>query len=246
MLPKDGVIVLTPDSKRMQQEIKSARKAKKEESSWPSLSYLWPLHPVVDWCIDKGIAPLGRQEAPVISLLEGVAQDEAVVLVSALLPNRRSQPLLQDWYAVRFVRGKQKELLPFAAWAERAKILHHPLPNRNRPVDLGALCLLVPLAVDAARLAMKSHWCDREVENKAKLSKEKNRLENLRNRRFDKEVLELGKRDKNEIYARVNKVFAPFIHFVEESMTAGDEPFIEVLAVFRHEDGYQTKGKAKS
>ena len=93
---------------------------------------------------------------------------------------------------------------------------------------------------------MKTHWCDVEFEIKAKLTKERNRLEYLRNRRFDRDVLELGKFDKNEIYNRVNKVFAPFVHFVEESMTAGNEPFIEVLALFRHEDGYQPKGKART
>jgi ERCC4-related helicase len=246
VLPKDGVIVLTPDRLRVQEEIKLARNAHSDESSWPRLSYLWPLHPVVDWCIEKSIAPFGRQEAPVVSLLDGVAPDEAVVLVSALLPNRRSQPLQQEWYAVRFVKGKQKEVLPFGDWAEKAKVLRRPIPNRNRPVDLNALSLLVPTAVEAARSTMKLHWCDVELEVKTKLNKELNRLEALRNRRFTQEVLDQGKRDKAEIQVRVNRVFEPFLHFVRESMTAGNEPFVEVLAVFRHEDGYQAKGKVKS
>jgi len=246
VLPEDGVIVLTPDRLRVQEEIKLARNVRSDESSWPRLSYLWPLHPVVDWCIEKGIAPFGRQEAPVVSLMDGVAQDEAVVLASALLPNRRSQPLLQEWYAVRFVKGKQKEVLPFGDWAEKAKVLRRPIPNRNRPIDLNALAALVPVAVDAARASMKAHWCDEELAIKTKLTRELNRLEALRNRRFTQEVLEQGKRDKAEIQARVNKVFDPFLRFVKESMTAGNEPFLEVLAVFRHEDGYHPKGKVKS
>jgi hypothetical protein len=49
-------------------EIKLARR---EESAWPKVSYLWPLHPVVDWCNDKAVAHLGRIEAPVVSLLDG-------------------------------------------------------------------------------------------------------------------------------------------------------------------------------
>ena len=73
VLPEDGVIVMTPDRMRVQDEIKLARDARdvrSGESSWPKLSYLWPLHPVMDWCIEKGIAPFGRQEAPV-SLIVG-------------------------------------------------------------------------------------------------------------------------------------------------------------------------------
>jgi hypothetical protein len=106
VVPDDGVLVLTPDRHRIQDEIKLARR---EESAWPKVSYLWPLHPVVDWCNDKAVAHLGRMEAPIISLIDGIAVDEAVVLVSALLPNRRSQALFQEWYAVRFVGGAQKE-----------------------------------------------------------------------------------------------------------------------------------------
>ncbi len=243
VVPEDGVLVLTPDRNRIQEEIKLARR---EESAWPKLSYLWPLHPVVDWCNDKAVAPFGRLEAPVLSLLEGVAADEAVVLVSALLPNRRSQPLLQEWYAVRFVRGAQKGTIPFATWAELAKIARRALPNRNVPVDLTALRALVPQAVDAAREITMAHWKEREAEINAKLDRELTRLEALRNRRFAQLVLDLGERDKNQINARVNKLFEPFFRFVQESMTAGKEPFIEVLAVFRNEAGYRAERGAAS
>jgi hypothetical protein len=59
-------------------------------------------------------------------------------------------------------------------------------------------------------------------------------------------VLDFGQRDRNEIQVRVNKIFEPIFRFVKESMTAGHSPFLEVLAVFRHEAGYQKKGKAAS
>ena len=83
-----------------------------------------------------------------------------------------------------------------------------------------------------------AHWKEREAEINAKLNRELVRLEALRNRRFTQLVLDYGERDKNQVNARVNKVFEPFFRFVEESMTAGKEPFIEVLAVFRNEAGF--------
>jgi hypothetical protein len=240
VVPEDGVLVITPDRARMQDEIKSARR---EESAWPKVSFLWPLHPVVDWCNDKALAPFGRLEAPVLSLLDGIGPGEAVVLVSALLPNRRSQPLFQEWYAVQFVNNALREITPFSAWAEQAKLARRALPNRNQPIDLSALGALVPSAVEVARTTMLAHWRDREADIDAKLNRELNRLESLRNRRFAQEVLDFGQRDKNEIKARVEKLFAPFLRFVQESMTAGKEPFIEVLAVFRHENGYRPSSR---
>ena len=243
VVPDDGVLVLTPDADRIQEEIKLARR---EELAWPKLSYLWPLHPVVDWCNDRAVAPLGRLEAPLVSLLEGLVSDEAVVLVSASLPNGRSQPLLQEWYAVRFLGGVLTETLSFEAWAERAKIARRSLPNRNVPVDLTALRALVAPAVDAARERTLALWKDREADLQAKLDRELDRLTALRNRRFSQLVLDFGERDKDQINARVDKVFEPFFRFVRDSMTAGKEPFVEVLAVFRHEAGYRPQGGAAS
>ena len=243
VLPDDGTLVLTPDRQRVQEEIKLARR---EESAWPRLSYLWPLHPVVDWCNDKALAPMGRLEAPIVSLLDGVPRNEAIVVVSALLPNRRSQPLFQEWFAVRFVGGLQKDVVPFAAWAEKAGVARRALPNRKKPVDADALRSLVPPAVDAARATTMAHWNDRQAEIRAKLDHELERLQALRNRRFAQLVFDFGERDRKEITARVDKLFQPFFRFVEDSMTAGKEPFVEVLAVFRNEAGYAPRGGGAS
>ncbi len=180
-----------------------------------------------------------------MSLLEGIDKDEAVVVVSALLPNRRSQPLFHEWFAVRFVDGQRKNILPFARWAEGA-IGHRAHPNRNAPVDVGPLRSLVAPAVEGARSATLARWKEREAELAAKLERELTRLRALRNRRFDQLVFDFGRRDRSEINAEVDKVFAPFLRFVEESMTAGKEPFIEVLAVFRHEAGFRPRAGSAS
>jgi hypothetical protein len=249
VVPDDGVLVLTPDRHRIQDEIKLARR---EESAWPKVSYLWPLHPLVDWCNDKAVAHLGRMEAPIISLIDGLAVDEAVVLVSALLPNRRSQALLQEWYAVRFVGGAQKEAVPFAMWAERAKVARRPLPNRNLPIDVAAFRALVPPAVDAARAATLSHWADEEKKLKTKLDAELRRLNALHDQRFAQMVSDamdrivrgatFGEVERAEIRAKVDKIFEPFQRFVRDSMTAGKEPFVEVLALFRNEAAVHPAG----
>jgi hypothetical protein len=251
VMPADGVLVLTPDRQRIQDEIKLARR---EESAWPKVSYLWPLHPIVDWCNDKAVAHLGRLEAPVISLLDGLAVNEAVVLVSALLPNRRSQPLFQEWYAVRFVGGVQKDALPFAAWVEQAKVARKALPNRNLPIDLSAYRRAHPTRRGSRARHADGALGQEEASLRDKLDAELRRLQELHDRRFAAARLRrdaraacgaaLRRHEKGEIRARVDKLFEPFKRFVRESMTAGKEPFIEVLAVFRNEGAPSPGGSA--
>ncbi len=49
---------------RIAEEIEKARQAKKGEESWPSLHYLWPQHPIMDWLSDRVLTAFGRHRAP--------------------------------------------------------------------------------------------------------------------------------------------------------------------------------------
>jgi hypothetical protein len=239
----DHVVVLSPDRSAMQARIAAARR---EESTWPRVSYLWALHPVVDWCCDKAEGQFGRMTAPVLTLLGGLSADEAVVLVSGLLPNRRAQPLLHQWYAARFRKEKLQEVEPFASWAARLDLPGRRLTNRNVPAHLDALRALLTPAIDAVQSQVMTRWKAREQVLNAKLDDELTRLEDLKNRQlgqlgFDWEAATLSDAQQRD-RRRVETLFQPFFRFVEDSMTAGERPFLEVLAVFRAETGYVSGG----
>ena len=142
VLHADGVVVLTPDKAAMQKAIVDARG--NEDAPWPRQQYLWPNNPVVQWCQDKGRAAFGRHTAPILTLVDGLPDEEAVVVVSGLVPNRRSQPLVHRWFAVRFRDGALHELEDFGDFARRLQLGRRRLPSRNVPADLVILKLTLP------------------------------------------------------------------------------------------------------
>ncbi|MEU0955463.1 DEAD/DEAH box helicase [Streptomyces niveus] len=65
-------------------------------SSWPEISLLTDLHPVVEWLTDKVLVGMGRQEAPMITA--NVA--EPVYLVQGVYSNKLGRPTVVKWMGV--------------------------------------------------------------------------------------------------------------------------------------------------
>ncbi len=85
MRPADKVYVLSTNRQVVQNAIETARNT----DEWPTIQYLWPLHPMVQWLDFKMLSLVGRQRAPVIRVQRGVAPEEALVLISALIADGR-------------------------------------------------------------------------------------------------------------------------------------------------------------
>ena len=93
IVPENWRFVLTSDRDRMNEAIAESRR---DEATWPRQHYLWRLHPVVAWLNDRMLAAFGRHEAPVLAGVPGLAPDETVFVISGLVPNRKSHPLVID------------------------------------------------------------------------------------------------------------------------------------------------------
>jgi ERCC4-related helicase len=65
-------------------------------SSWPEISLLTDLHPVVEWLTDKVLVRLGRQEAPMITA--NVA--EPIYLVQGVYSNKLGRPTVVKWMGI--------------------------------------------------------------------------------------------------------------------------------------------------
>ena len=72
------------------------RAVAKGKITWPGVGYASDLHPLVEWLVDRLLARLGRQEAPVLT----AAVDGPVVLVQGVYANALGRATVVDWMAV--------------------------------------------------------------------------------------------------------------------------------------------------
>lgn len=230
--PADGRLVLTADPAAMQRAIDDARG---QDSAWPQVHYLWRLSPVVAWANDRLAASFGRHAAPVLQLTDGLAPDERVFLVSGLIPNRRSQPLVHRWFGVVFRRGALDRVEPFAETRRRLGLGARDLPNRQAPLDLDALATLRAPAVAAARARMSELRRAFEDDINPQLNRELQRLEALKTRQLDHQegLLAARKITPEELdrqRRRIDAIFDHYFDWIEDTMTSEDTPFIQIMA----------------
>jgi len=151
MRPTDHVYALSANTEVVKNAIKSAR----DGDAWPTIHHLWALHPMLQWLDYKLLSLVGRQRAPVIRVPRGIATGESLVLISALIPNRRGQPVLNDWFAVRIgSNGKVLGDLSIEELIKATGLGHEEFPNAGKPFDAKSLQGLLAPALDYAGLRM--------------------------------------------------------------------------------------------
>ncbi len=245
--PSDGRVRLTCRPEVMEAVLEDARR---REDSWPKVHYFWAVGPVTDWLCDRLREEFGRHEAPVIRVREPFRPGEAVFLVSAVLPNELAEPLLQEWYAVRFLPSSDPKgytldrVQAFADFLAEARLDPEGLPNPGTELPLADLQTLVGPAVDEAlsRLGSEREGLEARL---ARLRQERlERLEYLKERRLALVEEQFGGRtDRLAEHARarrrreVERLFADHRRWTEARLTPAAEPFVQVLGVlFRPDD----------
>lgn len=117
-------------------------------SSWPEISLLTDLHPVVEWLTDKVLVKLGRQEAPVIT-----ADVEApVYLVQGIYSNALGRPTVVKWMAVT---GDEvtDDMVGILREASIGPTMANPLQRH----DLDGLRAGIPAALETAEAFLSRH-----------------------------------------------------------------------------------------
>jgi ERCC4-related helicase len=154
-LPRGREFLLTTDRGRVQRAIAEARRRAKEgESSWPREQLLWELHPVLQWLLDKVMCRFQRHEAPVV-VAPKLGKGRAAYLFQGLLSNKRSQPVVVEWFAVYLRPGRPLEVGPFGRLLGETGF-EQGLANTGQESRLtGAVKGRLPQAVEAAKQHMR-------------------------------------------------------------------------------------------
>jgi ERCC4-related helicase len=231
-------LVLSTRPRALQQELEHSRTRKQQALE---LEYLWPLHPLVDWLVDRGLATFGRHEAPVLQLTSGLEPAEVVMVLQGTIPNRSGQPVIQEWVGVRFLGSglKVASVEPFTTIAERLQLGQRDYPNRQLAVP-DSLKLQRAQAVREAHaylLQRRQEWIARM---QPLLAEQSERLERLRGKQVqqlklnfeqDGSVVAVKAEKLRQGELRVERLFDSHRRYVEDVMTTEEAPYLKLVAV---------------
>ena len=237
VVPEHGRFRLTTDRQAMGEAIAESRR---DEAAWPKVHYLWRLNPVVGWLNDRMLAAFGRHEAPVMVGIPSLADDEAVFVLSGVVPNRKSHPLVHEWVAVTFRGADVRGVERFEELLERTRLAKETVPNRGIAPELARLRELLPDAVEWAKTWLDDHRRAFEKEINEKLNRELEALEVLKRQRVGQLELKLEQSGQSEAFKerlrstgerQIEQVFDDYLEWVQETMTLERQPYIKVVSV---------------
>lgn len=228
---------------RMMEAMETARQARAEDDTWPTLHYLWPQHPIMEWLADRVLANFGRHQAPVLQSAQLPAGAQAFVLMS-LVPNRKGQPLLVEWQvAYRADAAASFSLEPFDDFAQRIGLKAAAMANRSSslPPPLPELQAGLPLAVAAMSAFMQAKQAIFAASSAQRLQGTLDDLERLQGRQITQLSLQL----ENQLEAvrrgrferrteQIHRVFDDYRQWVQDTLTTEPLPWIQVVAALCH------------
>ncbi|MFJ3889471.1 DEAD/DEAH box helicase [Streptomyces rubrogriseus] len=123
-------------------------------SSWPEISLLTDLHPVVEWLTDKVLVGMGRQEAPMITA--NVA--EPIYLVQGVYSNKLGRPTVVKWMGVTWRKASREGLIDddMVSLLRRCGV-GPTMANKRRYRDPAPLREALPDVLDTAEAFLNTH-----------------------------------------------------------------------------------------
>jgi superfamily II DNA or RNA helicase len=235
--PDNWQFMLSSNKETMMQEIARSRQ---DENAWPKIHYLWPQHPVVDWLQDRTLTCFGRHTAPVIVTKNGLQTGETVFIISGLIPNRKSHPLVHEWFGICFIHGKYHSIKPFKEILQQTQLGHKPIPNPGSEINKTPIIALLPQAIAHASEWMTNKRNAFEDHINKQLNAQLEELDRLRAGQHQQLALQLDtskqleavKQSKKEQRTlEINKIFDDYIQWVEDTMTTESQAYLQVISV---------------
>jgi hypothetical protein len=229
VMPADGYLRLSPDKSLCLSEMRRSLRDSLSEKAWPSVQFLWPLHPLFEWLGERVSQLVKRGEAPLLGLRGGISDNEAIFIVSGVIANRRATPVVDAWFGLRYSRGAFVEEMTMEKVLGMTGLRRNDLPNLGALTEADRLRVesLVPNAVAEAGKVLERRKGEYLARVEPLIQEELERLGNLQKRR--QYVLDLGPR-ANADKDKVSDLFNKFVDFVNESLEISDRPHLRIIA----------------
>lgn len=213
---------VTADRDVAQRSLDAARSS--TNSSWPEVAYLSPLHPLMDWLVDKLLVQVGRNQAPMIA----AAVEAPTFCVQGLWSNGQGRPQLVEWMAVTPHDGGEHRIEDLFEALRRAGV-GPGMPNTGQPIDTTPLTAALPGVVEASRRELGRRRAAHDDQVEALLAAPTERLGEWV-QRSNQLAFQLDERRRNQRERQVGEVRNDTQRLIESLRTTGD-PMIRVLAV---------------
>ncbi len=235
--PSDDRFVLSSDIQLINESLQQGRD---ENSAWPTIQYLWPLHPVMEWLEDRVLSAFGRHTAPIIRLPQQLKSNEHWVLLQGGYPNRRGQMHLQLWCAVHIQGGQVVNSCSLPRFLELFNVEQWVNPAYNAD-DQAQLQQLLPLAIQHAKAQFEVQRQQYENSSNQRLNQQMSELERLKQRhiehiQYSMDQLQISEnqrlRRKADQLAHIDRVFEDYLHWLENTQLIEKQPYLQVVALF--------------
>lgn len=228
--PKDWHFKLTNDLEVINQEIKNSRK---DESAWPSIHYLWEQHPLLEWIKDKLLSNFDRLQAPVLKL-NTLKNDELIYIISGLIPNKKAQPMINEWIGVNFKSNSFESILTLDDVFEQTQISSKKFPNSATDYDLSDMENNLHVAIEESTKYIQNLRDEFETDLITKFVEYEEELNKLKERHLGQLEMDFNQESKKlEKQREVEKIFKDYHQWIKDSMEIENEPFIQVIAVLK-------------
>jgi hypothetical protein len=232
-MPENNFLRISSDKEFCMKEMQRSLQASMSENAWPKTQFLWPLHPLFEWANDKAGLLFGRQEAPILGLTAGIKSSESIFIVSGLIPNRKANPMVHQWFGLRFNDGQFSDVMDMREVLALSKINQQQLPNTNRLTenDCKVLAALLPTVVKEANKLMRIYWQVFKKKTDPKLNEELDKLSVLQKEHYVQISLFESERKRSQESRRVDDIFDRFVQWVKDTLELDKSAFIQIIAV---------------
>lgn len=233
-IPDADYLRLSTDKSFCMEEMKRSMQNNMSETAWPKTQYLWPLHPIFSWVNDKSGLLFKRNEAALIGLSGAISSSEYIFIVAGTIPNRKSTPVVDEWFCLKFSEGKFINELTMKEVLRETGFRLENIPNlANISVQRRKEAQeLLPTVVEKAREVLGRHCDNYRQRVEPQISEEIDKLIKLQNRHKEYKLsLFENERKKSEEERKVDRIFNQFIDWVTDTLEIENNPYLRIIAV---------------
>jgi len=233
-MPGTEYLRLSPDKSFCMEEMKRSMQNNMSETAWPTTQYLWPLHPIYEWVNDKAGLLFGRGETPLVGITGKIPKSDYIFLVAGTIPNRKSTPVVDEWFGLHFSDGNFVGELSIEQVIAKTGFGPIDLPNPQNLTEQSKAQAegLLQSVVEEAKKVLERHYENYRQKINPQIDEEIDKLIELQDKHkaYQMSLFE-SERKKSEQERKVDEIFTEFTDWVKDTLEIENNPYLRIVAV---------------